>query len=435
MKTLLTATFILCMAISAFAAESLDGHIIDVTTGKAVSDAVITMGNVLVKGDTVGHFQVVVDTASQNLRILVRAPGYRANSFTLADEIKNKNTVALTPFTPHALYLSVYGISSKPIREAAFDIIHKGGANALVVDIKSDRGLLTYPSEIPLARKIGARKITLLHSLPDLVNSAHGQGAYMIARIVVFKDAALGTARPDLAVHLTNGALFHDGEGITWTDPWKSEVRAYNIAIALEAAKAGFDEVQFDYVRFPDAPTKLRFSGSTDESGRIQGVTDFLVQARTALAAYNIFESADIFGYVAWNLNDTGIGQQLQSIVDSVDYVCPMLYPSGFKFGIPGHRNPIATDDDIYNIIRLSIENSIKRTHANPKKFRPWLQAFRDYAFGGKVFGPVEIADQIRGAKDANSDGWILWNPHNHYQEADLPKDSAMKFEAYDKLK
>lgn len=257
----------------------------------------------------------------------------------------------------------------------------------------------------------------------------------MIARIVVFKDAALGTGRPDLAVHLANGALFHDGEGITWTDPWKSEVRAYNIAIALEAAKAGFDEVQFDYVRFPDAPTKLRFSGSTDESGRIQGVTDFLVQARTALAPYNIFESADIFGYVAWNLNDTGIGQQIQSIVDSVDYVCPMLYPSGFKFGIPGHRNPMATNDDIYNIIRLSIENSIKRTHANPKKFRPWLQAFRDYAFGGKVFGPVEIADQIRGAKDANTDGWILWNPHNHYQQADLPKDSAMKFEAYDTLK
>lgn len=140
MKTLLTATVILCMAISAFAAESLDGHIIDVATGKAVSDAVITMGSVLVKGDTGGHFQVVANTASQNLRILVRAPGYRANTFALADVIKSKNTVALTPFTPHALYLSVYDISSKPIREAAFDIIHKGGANALVVDIKSDRG-------------------------------------------------------------------------------------------------------------------------------------------------------------------------------------------------------------------------------------------------------------------------------------------------------
>jgi hypothetical protein len=245
----------------------------------------------------------------------------------------------------------------------------------------------------------------------------------MIARIVTFKDATLGTARPDLAAHLANGSLFHDREGLTWTDPYQPEVRAYNIAIAIEAAKAGFDEIQFDYIRFPDASAKLKFNGPTDEAGRVGAITQFLTEAHSALAPYNAFQAADIFGYVGWNLNDTGIGQQLENIVNTVDYVSPMLYPSGFKFGIPGHKNPMATDDDIYSIIRLTVENCIKRTHANPKKFRPWLQAYRDYAFGGKIFGPAEVGDQIRGANDANTDGWILWNPHNRYTGIGLIKD------------
>ena len=414
MKTLINILFavaLLSLTVEGRAATSLDGHIMDASTGKPVPDAVITVGALIVKGDGAGHFQILADTADPGLKIMARAPGYRAATFTNADTSKNHCTLTLIPFTPHALYLSVYGVASKSIRDAALDIIHKGGANALVVDIKSDRGLLTYPSQIAVAQQIGARKITLVHSLSDMVASAHGQGIYMIARIVTFKDATLGTARPDLAVHLSNGSLFHDREGLTWTDPYQPEVRAYNIAIAVEAAKAGFDEVQFDYVRFPDASTELKFNGLIDEKSRVAAITEFLSQAHTALAPYNVFQAADIFGYVGWNLNDTGIGQQLQNIVDTVDYVSPMLYPSGFKFGIPGHKKPMATDDDIYSIIRLTIDNCVKRTSANPKKFRPWLQAFRDYAFGGKVFGPVEVEDQIRGAKDAGTDGWILWNP------------------------
>ena len=394
-------------------AATLDGHVMDATTGKPVADALITVGTKVVKADNDGHFQITASTGDPNLKVMARAPGYRASSFTSAQAAKG--VFALTPFTAHALYLSVYGVASKSIRDGAIYIIHRGGANALVVDIKSDRGLLTYPSAIPLAQAVGARKLTLVHSLPDLVSNAHAQGIYMIARIVTFEDPALGTARPDLAVHLANGALFHDHEGLAWTDPYQPEVRAYNIAIAVEAAKAGFDEVQFDYVRLPDAATKLKFKGPADEVGRVSAITNFLVEARTALAPYNVFLAVDIFGYVSWNLDDTGIGQQLEKVVDNVDYVCPMLYPSGFKFGIPGHKNPMATDDDIYNTIRLTIENSIKRTHANPKQFRPWLQAFRDYAFGGKVFGPTEVADQTRAADDAMTDGWILWNPHNRY--------------------
>ena len=421
--TLKVALFVvtaLFLAPVALAAASLEGHIIDASTGKPVPDSVITVGSIVARGDAVGHFKIDTGSANLNPTILARAPGYRAASFTSTTTAQNKNIFVLIPFTPHALYLSVYGIASKSLRAGALDIIRNGGANALVVDIKSDRGLLTYPSQIPLAQKTGARKLTLVHSLREVVDTAHGQGIYMIARIVSFKDASLGTTRPDLAVHLANGTLFKDREGLTWTDPYQPEVREYNISIAVEAAKAGFDEVQFDYVRFPDASAKLRFIGPTNEAGRVSALNQFLREAHSALAPYNTFLSVDIFGYVGWNLNDTGIGQQLESIVTLVDYICPMLYPSGFKFGIPGHRSPMATNEDIYEIIHLTLENCILRTGVNPKKFRPWLQAFRDYAFGGKRFGPGEVAAQIRGANDADSDGWILWNPHNRYGDAGL---------------
>jgi hypothetical protein len=257
------------------------------------------------------------------------------------------------------------------------------------------------------------------------VNSAHAQGIYIIARIVTFKDNPLATSRPDLAIHLANGQIFHDREGLAWTDAFKPEVRAYNIAIAVEAAKAGFDEVQFDYVRFPDSTTKLIVSGPTDEAHRIEAISSFLGEAHAALVPYNVFHSADIFGYTFWNTNDTGIGQQLNHLVDKVDYLCPMLYPSGFAHGIPGHPKPMATSDDIHSTIKLTLDKGIARTDINPLKLRPWLQAFRDYAFGGVVFGPEQVATQISAADADHTDGWQLWNPRNSYTSIGLVRETA----------
>lgn len=267
-----------------------------------------------------------------------------------------------------------------------------------------------------MAACIGARKLTTISSLPDLVRSGHDQGIYMIARIVTFKDNPLATARPDLGVHLSNGALYRDREHLSWTDPFKAEVRTYNIAIAVEAAQAGFDEVQFDYVRFPDSPNKLRLSEATDEANRIRAISRFLSEAHQALIPYNVFLSVDVFGYVSWNTNDTGIGQQLEPITKIVDYVCPMLYPSGFQYGIPGHRDPVASTQDIYETIVLTLQEAIRRTGVSPKKFRPWLQAFRDYLPGHRAFGPTEVDAQIRASQDAGADGWSLWNARNQYQ-------------------
>jgi hypothetical protein len=404
--------------LQAQSAARLSAHILDASSNKPALDATVTIAGKVLAAESDGSYKIAPGTQA----VMARAPGYRAVTVSAGDLAGAHGNIALKPFDVHALYLSEYGISSSVIRSGALEIIRRGGANALVINIKSDHGLLVYPSEIPLAKTIGARKLTLIKSLPDLVNNGHAQGVYMIARIVTFKDDPLATARPDLAIH--NGdAIFKDREHLSWTDPFKPEVRAYNIAIAVEAAKAGFDEVQFDYVRFPDSTTKLTVSGPTDEPGRVKAISGFLAEAHTALAPYNTFQSADIFGYTLWNTNDTGIGQQLDIIVKTVDYICPMLYPSGFKYGIPGHPKPMATTDDIYNTIKLTLDNGRKRTHANPKQFRPWLQAFRDYAFGGLVYGPEQVAAQVRASDEDHTDGWTLWNPRNTYAGLGLKSD------------
>jgi hypothetical protein len=424
-KKLLSLAAVIVLCALSLPAQTSGGsfsiRVLNGATEKPALDPTVTVNGHVLTAAANGSYDIPGGTQS----IMARAPGYRAATVSASDVQSKHGTIELHPFAVHALYLSEYGISSSVIRNSAFDIIRKGGANAIVVNIKSDHGQLVYPSAIPLAKQIGARQITTIHSLSDLVNNAHAQGIYMIARIVTFKDMPLATSHPDLAIHLANGALFKDREGLSWTDPFKPEVREYNIAIAVEAAKAGFDEVQFDYVRFPDSTTKLVVSGPTDEPHRVEAITSFLADAHKALVPYNVFQSADIFGYTFWNTNDTGIGQQLNHLVNAVDYLCPMLYPSGFAHGIPGHAKPLASTTDIHATIKLTLDQGIKRTDINPARLRPWLQAFRDYAFGGVMFGPEQVATQISAADADHTDGWSLWNPRNRYTDIGLTHEPA----------
>ena len=148
-------------------------------------------------------------------------------------------------------------------------------------------------------------------------------------------------------------------------------------------------------------------------------ITGFLQQARERLRPYNVFLAADVFGYICWNRNDTYIGQRLEEIAAQVDYISPMLYPSGFQFGIPGYRNPIEAP---YAIVFNSLKTAGERIQGYPVRFRPWLQAFRDYAFDRRRFGAAEIGAQIKAAEDAGAVGWMLWNPRNTYSTEGLVK-------------
>lgn len=389
------------------------GHLIDAVTGAPVADGIVTIDDRETRLGSNGAFGV----AGMPGQILIRAPGYRQTSISGAEFVRAKGMVRLTPFTPRALYLTIYGIASKKLLNGALSIIGAGGANALVVDLKGDRGIVPYPSAVPLTASVGARKVTTIPDLPALVRRLHAANVYLIGRIVVFKDDPLATAQPDYAVKRDKGQVFKDREGLAWTDPFRAEVRSYNINLAVEAARAGVDEIQFDYLRFPDSSARLTLSQPSTQANRIAAIAGFLAEARQRLVPFNVFTSADIFGYVCWNTDDTGIGQRLEDIAPNVDYLSPMLYPSGFRFGIPGVKNPVANS---YAIVRGSLLEAQRRLGVSPKRFRPWLQSFADYAFDRRPFDADEVQNQIRATQDFGSDGWMLWNARNDYSHSGL---------------
>jgi hypothetical protein len=307
------------------------------------------------------------------------------------------------------------------LREAALGLVDTTELNALVIDVTGDRGLIGYRSTIALAQQTGAQRVITMPDLPGLLATLRRQSVYTIARIVVFKDDPLATARPDLAVHRRDGSLYRDREGLAWTDPHKAEVRAYNIGVAREAAEAGFDEIQFDYARFPDA-TGLVYREPDTQQNRVAAIDAFLHEARNALVPHNVFLAIDIFGYVCWNPDDSRIGQQLERVAEVADYISPMLYPSSFQFGVPGYQNPVQHP---YEVVRRSLERAVESTRLPPVRFRPWLQAFPDYAFGGGSFTRGEVRKQIAAAEDIGTNGWMLWNPHNRYSRGDVKSDSG----------
>jgi len=391
----------------------VNGRVVDAVTRTPIADAILTTGDKELRSDPQGLF--VLDVADADV-VRVRAHGYVRTDVALQALRTADAEVRLKPFRPKALYLSLYGVGDKKLRTAALALLETTELNALVIDLKGDRGLVPYRSTVALATQVGAQRVITISDLPTLVTDLRQRGIYTIARIVVFKDSLLALGRPALAVRKPDGSVFRDREGLAWTNPYSHDVWNYNIGIAVEAAKAGFDEIQFDYVRLPDA-TGLAYEMPWTEQNRVAAIDGFLTEARKALTPFNVFLAADVFGYICWNPGDTKIGQKLEHLAGIVDYLSPMLYPSSFQFGIPGFRNPV---EHPYQIVRLSLEHARQRTHLPPVRFRPWLQAFRDYAFGGRPFTAGEIKAQIKAAEDFGANGWMLWNPHNQYSAADL---------------
>ncbi|MGC9217639.1 putative glycoside hydrolase [Acidithiobacillus sp.] len=408
----LRASLALLLLLVAGRAVGYSGMVVNAATDKPIPGAFVTLGDAVVRTTPDGRFEIT----GEGTMLGLRAYGYGRSQIPVT-QLQSNETLPLAPFTPKALYLSSYGIDSTLLRDSALDLIKKTALNAVVIEVKNSRGMIAFRARIPLASEIGAQKFITIRHVRSLVNDLHKRGIYTIARIVVFKDNALATARPDLAVRTKAGAIWKDRQGISWTDPFQRKVWDYNIDVAVEAAKDGFDEIQFDYVRFPSAKDVV-FSRPNTEANRVAAISGFLAEARKRLIPYNVFLSADIFGYVIWNLNDTGIGQSLKDLAQEVDYISPMLYPSTFQYGIPGYRNPVLHP---HQIVYLSLRKAEERTGLPPVRFRPWLQAFRDYAFGGRPFGGKEIAAQIDAAQTFGSDGWMLWNPRNAYSVAGLP--------------
>jgi len=387
--------------------KGIAGKVVDAKTKAPIQAAAVTWGDKAVRTDKEGVFRL--EGTGETLK--VRAPGYAKREIAVAEVTKGSGEIPMTSFKVKGLYLTSYGLASKKLRTAVLEAVKVNNLNALVIDVKGDKGFIPFKVDLPLVQEIGANKPILFKDIKATLDGLKEKKLYLIARIVVFKDDPLAAAKPELAVKAKAGGFFRDREKLRWVDPFRKEVWDYNIAIAKKAAEVGFDEVQFDYVRFPDS-RKCTFSKPANEETRTEAITGFLKAAYKALEPYNVMVGADIFGYVSWNTNDTDIGQKIQPAVDSVDVVCPMVYPSGYHLGIPKYRNPVKHP---YKIVYLSLKRAQERTGASPLRFRPWLQAFRDYAFGRKIFAEEEMRIQIKAADDFGSSGWMFWNPRNIY--------------------
>lgn len=324
------------------------------------------------------------------------------------------------------IYVSYHALGSAEHMARVKELLQTTELNAVVMDVKGDRGYLAYPTQVALAREIGAAGRPTVNDWAAFMQWFKEHDIYTIGRIVVFKDDLLAAGHPEWAVRdAGTGGTWKDGEGLGWGDPHLRPVQDYNIALAVEAARLGFDEIQFDYVRFPSdgAVGRAVFAGPNTAANRVAAIAGFLARAREALAPAGVKVSADIFGYTAWQTDDLGIGQVIEAMAPYLDVLSPMVYPSTFNTGLPNdggaYANAIAFP---YEIVHKSVRRAVVRGRtANPRlEVRPWLQDFPDYAFDRRTYSADEIRAQMKGAREAGARGWLLWDPAVRYTAAAL---------------
>ncbi|WP_166242402.1 putative glycoside hydrolase [Paenibacillus turpanensis] len=291
--------------------------------------------------------------------------------------------------------------------------------NSLVIDIKDDRGYITYATENPEITGLA----TIEKAIPDiqkLMTTLKEHEVYPIARVVVFKDTFLAKKRPDLSFVNGDGSVWSNGKGDSFVNPYRKEVWDYNIAVAKEAAALGFKEIQFDYVRFPEGFEKRAdtLTYEKDERKRIDIVADFVKYAKEQLTPLGVRVSVDIFGYAASVPAAEGIGQDFEKISANVDVICPMIYPSHYGTGWFG--SPVPDAAPYQTIAGATIDTHKKLESLGELKpiVRPWIQDFTATWVKGYIpYGAKEIEAQIQALKDNGVNEYLLWDANNSYTE------------------
>ncbi len=282
------------------------------------------------------------------------------------------------------VYLTAFGVLNENILRGVLEARKAGKIDTLVINVKDNHGDLSYASSVPLAKTLGASRALL--DFKKLIPILRAQGFYLIARQVVFSD-------PRLAAHL--------GYPREWVPAHDPTAVAYNLAVAEEVSRLGFDELQFDYIRYADGDGL-----ASGYASRFSAIRSFLAQAEAAVGA-RITLSADLFGRVMWEWNTKRtdpIGQSLEDMAAHLDYVSPMVYPS--------HYTERRYKEDPYLVVKDALVSGKKRTTT---AIRPFLQVFNMAIPAGMTIDAY-IAAQIRAAKDHGADGYLFWEPSNDYR-------------------
>jgi hypothetical protein len=406
----------------------LDGRVLDAATGNPIAGARINLADATLNTDREGMFTLSSRPSNGSLTVL--APGYRRGQLDLSQ--RGVLDLTLQPNPVRATYMTYFAIGRQDYRQSLLNILDTTEVNAVVMDIKGDYGLLSYRSSVPLAEQIGANAEPTIDDLDGLLATLHQHGAYVIGRIVVFKDNVLARngAKAGLDVGVKDrrtGDVWVDGESLAWVDPFQPAAWDYNTALAREAITRGFDEVQFDYIRFATDPSPdnsvddIRYSQPLTEQNRVSALKSFLGIAHKAVNDAGGFLSMDTFGYATWWDNDGGIGQDLDVLADNIDYYCPMVYPSTFNAGVPGSTPYPEVVSRPYDTVFQSLKHAQQKLEGKHVIIRPWLQYFDDYPWATQMrYDAPQIEAQKKAAADSHSIGWMLWNAGSLFKRGGL---------------
>jgi hypothetical protein len=329
---------------------------------------------------------------------------------------------SLAPTPLRGIYLNAYAAGSSARLSSLLALADSTEINAFVIDVKDERGI-RYRGNVQLAMELAQPGEVTIRDLGALAARLKERGIWSIARIVLFKDPILSEAKPDWSIRKPDGSVWQDREGHTWVSTWDDRVWSYNLDIAEEVARAGFNEIQFDYVRFPEAFKSLPEQVHPKAAGsRTDAVVTFLAEARRRLQPLGVVIAADVFGLSPNDPRDVAIGQQWEAVLASSDHVLPMVYPSHYY---PTHLKGVSRPNRMpYETVFTSVGigmirwERLRAAGVSPARVIPWLQAFnapwvdKDY-----TYGPEQADAQIRAVYDVGLDDWVFWHPGSKYDQ------------------
>ena len=327
-----------------------------------------------------------------------------------------------------ALYLTGWTAGSTTKVNHYIELAKNTEINSYVIDIKDDDGFVGYESQVPEVKANGTWKKK--YNVDNALKAFHDNDVHIIGRLVAFKDPVYSIKRPDLAIKSINGGLWKDNKKLSWLNPYNKDVWAYLVSIAKEAVEKGFDEIQFDYVRFPSDGKKKEMNFSGIDQEKYKAISEFLAYAAAEMPGIPV--SADVFGIIFESPADTeGIGQNLEDVGKDIAFISPMVYPSHYAYGQIVNKVEFAAPDlEPYKVVYNTLakgKDRLSKVSGYKANVRPYLQDFTASWLRPKTkyqeYGAVQVREQIKAVYDAGYEEWILWDSSNTYHEEAFLKE------------
>lgn len=325
-----------------------------------------------------------------------------------------------TPEPLKALYMSSWVGGNEKLRSVLVNLIDTTELNAIVIDVKDYTGHISFLVEDSQLKNFNSSE-NRIPDIKEFIGRLHEKGIYVIGRISTFQDSYLVKTHPEYAVTKQNGEVWRDFKGVSWLDVGAKPVWDYIVSIGNEAYSVGFDELNFDYVRFP-SDGNMRDIAYPSSQGKVKSdvLTEFFSYLDTTFHSKNIPISVDLFGMTTSNTDDLGIGQLLEPALLHFDYVSPMVYPSHYPPDFNGYKKPA---EKPYEVIMYALAKGTDRAvmaSTTPSKLRPWLQ---DFSINGTFYTAEMIREEKKATYDSGLTSWMMWNASNRYTATAL--DSA----------